>query len=172
MNDFPQIIPKIDSAELNLIKTKLALRDRINSDQFGPERDTTLPTFFDLSSRPSDLTQSTLRGLKFPLELDGEGSLKLSSGYDRIGEQILEILETRLGERVYRPFFGIPEVIFESIDEYALAQTIRSQLLAFIPAVPDINVRVLLGEDGTARLFVYYSVEGTETALIQYSFSL
>jgi phage baseplate assembly protein W len=170
----PEITSRIDSAELTSIKNQFALRDRINADRYETTQlERRNPTIlFDSTSRPSDLTQATLQGLKYPLELDGNGGLKLSSGYDRIGEQILEVLETRLGERVYRPFFGIPELLFETIDEYSLAQSIRSQLIAFLPSVPNIEVKVTLSEDGGAQIVVFYSVEGSESAMVRYSFSI
>lgn len=164
---------RIDTEELLRIKNNFALRDRSNADRYEElQIEKANPTlFFDSSAKSSDLTQSTLQGLKYPLELDGNGGLKLSSGYDRIGEQILEVLETRFGERVYRPYFGIQEVLFETVDEYALAQSIKSQLQAFLPAVPNIEVRVSLSEDGGAQIIVFYSVEGSEAALVKYSFS-
>ena len=170
----PEITSRIDSAQLASIKNQFALRDRINADRYETTQiERRNPTaFFDTASKPPDLTQATLQGLKYPLELDGKGGLKLSSGYDRIGEQILEVLETRLGERVYRPFFGIPELLFESIDEYALGQSIRAQLQAFIPILPEVDVRVSLTEDGSARVLVVYSVEGSGNAMVEYSFSV
>ena len=174
MSQFPEITSRIDSAELASIKNQFALRDRINSDNYelnqAERRNPSI--LFNAFSKPSELTQATMRGLKYPLELNESGGLKLSSGYDRIGEQILEVLETRLGERVYRPFFGIPEVLFESIDEYALAQTIRSQIQAFLPTVPNIEVKVYFSEDGSAQVIVFYSVEGSESSMVEYSFSL
>ena len=172
--DFPEITSRIDTTELTAIKNKFALRDRINSDRYEiTQIERRNPTaFFDQSSTPKALTQTTLQGLKYPLELDGSGGLKLSSNYDRIGEQILELLETRIGERVYRPFLGTPELLFESIDEYALAQTLRSQLRAFLPTVTEFDVRVTLREDGSANIVVFYSVEGSEQAMVKYSYSI
>ena len=174
MFDFPQIPQRIDSKELTSIKNRFSLRERINSDLYEQnqyERRNPVVLFDELST-PPQLTQSTLRGLKYPLELDGKGGLKLSYGYDRIGEQILEVLETRLGERAYRPFFGIPEVLFESIDEYALALNIQSQLTAFIPILRDVDVKVSIFENGGVQLIVFYSVEGSESSMVKYSFSL
>jgi len=172
--DFPEITSRIDTIELTAIKNQFALRDRINSDRYEiTQIERRNPTaFFDQSSTPKALTQTTLQGLKYPLELDGSGGLKLSSNYKRIGEQILELLETRIGERVYRPFLGTPELLFESIDEYALAQTLRSQLRAFLPTVTELDVRVTLREDGNANIVVFYSVEGSEQAVIRYSYSI
>jgi phage baseplate assembly protein W len=174
INQFPQIRSRIDTEDLTRIKNQLALRERVNSDRYElnqTERKNPV-VLFDETSSPTLVTQSTLQGLKYPLELDGRGGLKLSANYDRVGQAILEILETRIGERVYRPFFGIPELLFESIDEYVLAQSLKSQLLGFLPVVSDLNVRVSLDEDGEANIVVFYSVEGSEPAMVRYSFSL
>ena len=172
--NFPEITSRIDTVELTEIKNRFALRDRINADRYElTQTERRNPTvLFDQASTPQALTQTTLQGLKYPLELDGDGGLKLSSNYDRIGEQILELLETRIGERIYRPFLGTPELLFESIDEYALAQTLRSQLRAFLPTVTELDVRVTLREDGNANIVVFYSVEGSEPAMVKYSYSI
>lgn len=174
MQEFPQITSRIDNADLINIKNQFALRDRINSDRYEltqTERQNP-QVLFDDSTRPSAISQATLQGFKYPLELDGNGGLKLSSNYDRIGEQILEILQTRIGERVYRPFFGIPDLLFESIDEYVLAQSLKSQLKSLLPVVENLEVNVSLREDGSANVIVFYSVEGSEQAMVRYSFSL
>lgn len=171
---FEQITARIDSTELAKIKNEFALRDRINADRYEltqSERKNPQLLFNDTSS-PASITQTTMQGLKYPLELDGRGGLKFSANYDRIGEQILEILDTRIGERVYRPFFGVPELLFETIDEYTLAQSLKSQLLGFLPVVTELDVKVSLSESGDANIVVFYSVEGSEPAMVRYSFSL
>lgn len=174
MQQFPQITSRIDSEDLAKIKNQFALRDRINSDRYElTQIERKNPQIlFNETTKPGAITQSTMRGLKYPLELDGKGGLKLSANYDRIGEQILEILETRIGERTYRPFFGLQEMMFEAIDEYTLAQSIKSQLLSSLPVVPELDVKVSLREDGGANIVVFYSVEGSEQAMVRYSFSL
>lgn len=171
---FSQITSRIDTEQLSKIKNQFALRDRINADRYElTQTERRNPQIlFDENIAPGAITQGTMRGLKYPLELDGAGGLKLSSNYARIGEQIREVLETRIGERVFRPFFGLPEMMFETIDEYTLAQSIKSQLLSALPVVPELDVRVSLREDGGANIVVVYSVEGSEQALIRYSFSL
>lgn len=171
---FPQLSARIDTTELAKIKNQFALRERTNSDQYelnqARKKNPTL-IFSDPGLSPT-LSESSLRGLKYPLELDGKGGLVLSSNYDRVGEMILETLQTRIGERVYRPFFGVPELLFETIDEYSLAQTIRSQLNASIPLSIDLEVKVRLSEDGGATVVVFYSVEGSEPSMVRYSFSV
>lgn len=171
---FPQITSRIDTDQLKAIKNQFALRDRINSDRYElAQTERRNPQIlFESGTPPGAITQSTMRGLKYPLELDGEGGLKLSANYDRIGEQIREILDTRIGERVYRPFFGIQEMMFETIDEYTLAQSIKSQLLSSLPVVQELEVKVSLREDGSAYIIVVYSVEGSEQAMVRYSFSI
>jgi phage baseplate assembly protein W len=46
------------------------------------------------------------RGLSFPLRINVQGELKTDSGDRNLEESIAMILNTKLGERVYRPNFG------------------------------------------------------------------
>ncbi|BBC26976.1 GPW/gp25 family protein [Pseudanabaena sp. ABRG5-3] len=46
------------------------------------------------------------RGLSFPLRINVQGELKTDSGDRNLEEAIAIILNTKLGERVYRPNFG------------------------------------------------------------------
>ena len=172
MTNLPQISSRIDTLELQKIKNQLALRDRINADRYeNTQLERRNPGIvFSEQSSPS-LAETALKGLTYPLELNGKGGLKLSSNYDRVGQQILEVLETRIGERVLRPFFGIPELLFETIDEYTLAQTIDSQISSVLPPGVELQVKVSLTEDGSARIAVFYSVEGSEPSLVKYSFT-
>lgn len=173
MIDLPNIVSRVDTPELQNIKNQLALRDRINADRYeNTQLERRNPSvIFSEQSGPA-LSETALRGLKYPLELNGKGGLKLSSNYDRVGEQILEVLQTRIGERVYRPFFGIPELLFETIDESTLAQTIRSQIGSVVPTGVELEVKVSLSEDGGAQIVVFYSVEGSQPSLVKYSFRL
>ena len=100
---------RIDSAELSRIKNNFQLRDRSNSDNsISIQRERRNPVVvFDNLSTPSSLEQNTLRGLSYPLSVDGNGGLKLSFGIERIGQAIQEVLETRVGERVANPYMGI-----------------------------------------------------------------
>ena len=171
MIDLPQITSRVDTNELQNIKNQLALRDRINADRYeNTQLERRNPRVIFSEQSGSSLADTALRGLKYPLELNGKGGLSLSSNYDRVGEQILEVLQTRIGERVYRPFFGIPELLFETIDEYTLAQTIRSQIGSVVPTGVELEVKVSLSEDGGAQIVVFYSVEGSQPSLVKYSF--
>lgn len=61
-------------------------------------------------------------GIAFPLRVNVQGSLQLSSAAPNLEESILIILKTDLGERVYRPDFGsrLSELTFESLNTQTL----------------------------------------------------
>lgn len=101
-----------------------------------------------------------VQGLSFPLEVTN-GSLKISSNSDRIYEQIQEVLETRLGERIMRQFFGIPDLIFESFSEDILRNTIIKQIKESL-SVSEIeyDVDVKLSEEGTAVILIGWKLNG------------
>ena len=59
------------------------------------------------------------RGIRFPFRFsDRTGGTEESSEHDRIRESILQILETRPGERFMRPEFGsrVKDLVFEQND--------------------------------------------------------
>jgi len=90
------------------------------------------PTLNIISDR-SEYRGQPIRGLTFPLTIEN-GSLKVSQNEDRIVEQILEVLQTSAGERIYRQFFGMPNLIFESISESVLEARVERQLQREIKA--------------------------------------
>lgn len=172
--NLPELPNRIDSEELIRIKNNFSPRDRVNSEysqQITSQRSNPTVIFNDLSTS-SSLPQGTLLGLSYPIEIDENGGLKLDSGYERLGQQILEVLDTRIGERVYRPFFGIPELLFETISESLLQETLKSQILSGVPILDSNNVRVLvsMSESGLCEITVYYSTTGTEQAMVRYQF--
>jgi uncharacterized protein len=61
-------------------------------------------------------------GLAFPLQVNVQGSVQLSSNTQNIEESIVIILRTDLGERVYRPNFGsrLSELVFEPMNVQTL----------------------------------------------------
>jgi phage baseplate assembly protein W len=172
----PQLPNIIDSAQLAKIKSNLSPRDRVNSEYSEEiQRAKQNPTIiFDSSSTPSSLGKGTLLGLTYPIQLNGRGGLELSSGYDRVGQQIYEILDTRFGERIYRPFLGTPELLFETISESLLGQTLKSQILSSIPYLREENVRVLvyMKESGLCETSVFYNTDGSEQGLVKYQFQI
>ena len=61
-------------------------------------------------------------GLGFPLHVNVQGGMQLSTGTPNIEESIVIILRTDLGERVYRPNFGsrLSELVFEPMNVQTL----------------------------------------------------
>lgn len=58
------------------------------------------------------------QGLSFPMRVDANGSIALSSGYQDIEKAMRVILSTAIGERPMRPAFGcaIWDLLFEPIN--------------------------------------------------------
>jgi phage baseplate assembly protein W len=106
---------KLDNQDLQNLKQASKLTTRAQA-----------PTLQIISDR-SEYSGQPIRGLTFPLQIEN-GTLKISTGEDRIVEQILEVLQTSVGERVYRQFFGLPNLVFESISESVLERRIERQL--------------------------------------------
>jgi uncharacterized protein len=61
-------------------------------------------------------------GIAFPMQINLQANLKLSSSIQNIEESIKIILGTKLGERVYRPDFGcrLDELVFAPLNMQTL----------------------------------------------------
>ncbi|MCT7948228.1 GPW/gp25 family protein [Ancylothrix sp. C2] len=61
-------------------------------------------------------------GLSYPLRINLQGNLQLSSATRNIEESIFLILGTKIGERVYRPTFGsrLSELVFAPMNTQTL----------------------------------------------------
>ena len=73
----------------------------------------------------NSVTQKYLgTGLSFPLHLNVQGGMKLSSEAQKVKESIWLILGTRIGERVYRPNFGchLSELAFAPLNSDTLVR--------------------------------------------------
>lgn len=103
---------------------------------------------------------ATLRGLSYPLRLDNKGGLKVSTDAKRIREQILEIITTKTGERVFRNEFGTDYFTFNSVTkgqiETSLTTSLQSQLS------PDVGIKVNVDADDSGS-FVAIIQWWTET---------
>ena len=75
-----------------------------------------------LSSIPEQINEYVGSGFAFPLRVNVQGSVQLSSDAPNLEESILIILRTELGERVYRPNFGsrLSELAFEPMNVQTL----------------------------------------------------
>jgi phage baseplate assembly protein W len=174
VNSIQTIPNRIDTAELARIKNQFRLRDRSNSDlSEAIKRDRSNPVrIIDRLATPASLESTTLRGLSYPLELDGNGGLKVAYGIDRIAQAIREVFETRIGERVADPFMGTRELLFETLSEDVEAQSIKRQLLSAIPYLrpENLSVSMSIDESGTCYIVCRYAVEGVSEVLVRYNF--
>ena len=112
-----------------------------------------------LISESNPYTGGIIRGLSYPLQING-GGLKISSNSDRIYEQILEVLETRVGERIMRQFFGIPDLIFESFSEDLLRNTIIKQIRESLPIEIETDMDLSISEEGYVIIYLKYKLNG------------
>lgn len=100
-----------------------------------------------------------IQGLTYPLTVSN-GGLKVSANADRIYQQIQEVIETRIGERIMRQFFGTPDLIFESFSEDMLRSTLIKQIRESLPVSIDVDIDVSLSESGTAIIYINWSMGG------------
>ena len=90
--------------------------------------------------------------IAFPFRVDQRGSFATTSDPDAICQQaILAVIETRQGERVMLPDFGIPDVAFAVLG-IALAERLRfhieEQVAKYVPGVEIVNVLVGTLDEG------------------------
>lgn len=96
--------------------------------------------------------------LKFPIQLDpGSGSLKLSTGPDRVREQILEILTTDFFSRVLRPEFGSETFLFQALtNPEVLASRVQFSLRKYLSVNIETNVSAKITSAGKVELEIRY----------------
>ena len=170
--DFEFQTPRADSAELQRIKSNFQVGDNERSELFelrDAQRKDPIVLSSGIITTDEKFSEKSLKGLTYPLQLDGKGGLKTSSNFTRLSEQIQETLETRVGERVFRQFFGIPELQFETVSEDILAALIKKQLRDVIPFETELEVDVAIREDGTSTIFVRYELEGAGSFIVKQS---
>lgn len=117
----------------------------------------------------------TLHGswLQHPFTADQRGTLTTSATRpDMIAQSIASIVETRQGERVMVPDYGIPDFVFSVMDAgftARLAYFIERQVRRYEPMVATIKVRLGAMRDG--ETFVPGFVEDQQIAAIQIEFT-
>lgn len=116
--------------------------------------------------------------LSYPIRPDQRGTLAAVSDPHAIIEQsIVAILETRQGERVMLPDYGIPDYVFAVIDAgfaARLAYSLEEQITRYEPLVERVRVTVGTFDDGRfesrvttdphrAAIRVVYTERGSNT---------
>ncbi len=108
------------------------------------------------------------RGWSFPIQLNNQGKVGLTSGHDEISQSIHIILSTRPGERVMRPTFGcrIQELIFDPNDIMTASTAeryIRQALGRWEPRINVTNVVATPDEDQNGVLMIQVDYEIKKT---------
>jgi phage baseplate assembly protein W len=111
--------------------------------------------------------------LAHPIQPDQRGTLAVTSNRaEMIAQSIAAIIETRQGERVMVPDYGIPDFVFAVMDAgftARLAYFIARQVKRYEPLVDKIRVRLGSLKDGEA--FIPGFVEDQGIAAVQIEFT-
>lgn len=114
--------------------------------------------------------------LSFPILVDQRGTLAtVSDPVEIVRQSIASIIETRQGERVLLPDYGLPDFLFEVIDSgfaIRVAYLLEQQIRKYEPLVDELEITVGIIEDGNftsgftldqqrAAIQVRFSVRGS-----------
>jgi phage baseplate assembly protein W len=99
------------------------------------------------------------RGWTFPLKIDSQGGISLTTERNEIEQSIIIILSTEIGQRVMRPRFGsrLHELIFAPNNDYTadLARRyVEEALRMWEPRINNLNIEVKPDPKETSRLLI------------------
>jgi phage baseplate assembly protein W len=90
--------------------------------------------------------------ISFPFRSDNRGAMATTSTDDNIiAQAIIDVIETRQGERVMLPNYGLPDLLFDVLDaSFAarLAFFIEEQIRSYVLAVRDVKAEAGEFESG------------------------
>lgn len=106
--------------------------------------------------------------IKFPFQADRRGSTATTAIRQEILSQaIADIIETRQGERVMMPDYGIPDFVF-AVQDFSfaprLAFYLEEQILKYVPLVRSVSVKSATDENGRAVMQLQYVEVGAINA--------
>ncbi len=118
-------------------------------------------------------------GIAFPVDTNVQGSLQLSNSTTNLEESIGIILETKLGERVYRPNFGsrLAELVFEPMNTQTMLLIrlyVREALELWEPRIYLIDI-ITDPDPSTGRVdinIVYHPKDSYDSRSMVYPFFL
>jgi phage baseplate assembly protein W len=106
--------------------------------------------------------------LSFPVRPDVRGSMvSLVNRGDIVAQAIADIVETRRGERVMLPDYGIDDFVFAVQDSsfaIRLAAHLEEQITKYVPLVKSLEVNAATDGDGRAIVEVQYVEVGQVNA--------
>lgn len=106
--------------------------------------------------------------ISFPPRVDARGSVVTTDDRSEIIQQaIRDIIETRRGERVMMPDYGIPDFVF-AVQNFSfvhrLAYLLERQIKAYVPLVKSVTVTRGEDEEGRIEINLRYTEVGTINA--------
>jgi phage baseplate assembly protein W len=111
--------------------------------------------------------------LSFPIEADARGTFKTISDIREIVRQsIIAIIETRQGERVMVPDYGIPDFVFSVMDAGFVARLaffVAQQVGRYEPLATNVSVAAGTVQNGT---FVANNRAAAQQAFIQITYNI
>lgn len=98
--------------------------------------------------------------LSFPFRADVRGAVATTAQRgEQIAQAIADVLETRQGERVMMPDYGIPDFVF-AVQDFGfaarLAYQLEQQILRYVPLVKSVSVQSATDEEGRATVVIRY----------------
>jgi hypothetical protein len=110
---------------------------------------------------------AAIQGFTYPLTLVN-GGLGLSSDFELIRQQIMSVLETRPYERIMRPNYGTPDLVFDVAADVALI--VERTRIALETQIPDVAFAIAgnIADDGVCNLSIGWSLNDIAQPPIQY----
>lgn len=101
----------------------------------------------------------------FPIRVDARGTIVTTARREDVIEQAIgDIIETRRGERMMLPDYGIDDYVFASVDAafaHRFAAHLESQIVKYVPLVRSANVTVSIDETGRCEAHVAFKTADT-----------
>lgn len=98
-----------------------------------------------------------MTSLSYPFKAEN-GKLVLATGLLELKHQVIYLLRTRIGERVLRQSFGLPDYLFEASTRTNIESEITQQILKFFPLVSEVITEASRDDSGNLRLTLSLTV--------------
>lgn len=102
--------------------------------------------------------------ISFPFRTDVRGAVVTTANRsEQIAQAIADVLETRQGERVMMPDYGIPDFVF-AVQDFGfaarLAYHVEEQIKKYVPLVKTVSIKPATDENGRATVEIRYTAVG------------
>lgn len=98
--------------------------------------------------------------ISFPFRSDVRGSIVTTAKREeQIAQAIADVIETRKGERVMMPDYGLDDWLFAVQDlgfAARLAYQLEQQILRYVPLVKSVKVQSVTDDEGRATVEIRY----------------